>query len=604
MFSEISFTAKELKEIDCENLIQGLPEHTCHQYNIAFSSAAKTAQERGDEKTSQVLMLLAGMTSMMLRPAEKNETFTPLAVFADGRRTAALSDFSDEQLDILKEWLPDCKDAELKARIADVIWTMKRKGNFQTAEVAVDAYLISGERLLESEFPHQGVERIIRAVHLAASLGKNSKWFPKVIAQIELSIEKYAGEATNFIVSLMELLIEYRQGNPAKYIPIAKSLALKHEGEKAWLLARRTWETMAKWSRMAKDQTQEFVALERIAATYIAEADENTEAGRGYMVAAHHIQSAIEVLRAVPGTKDRQAELHIILLTYQEKSLNELGHLSGGEIDLTRPVEIAIEQIKGKSFIEALFALAVLANPIKRKELEGYANAIAKESLLYSILATTHLDSRGRVIGKKPSLLIGSAEEIAQAREAEMHQWAQIQQQATGMVIHAARLHLLTEHNPKLEDVLEIVAHNPFVPSGRELLFAQGLLAGLQGDYLFALHLLTPQLENSIRIILNGVGVTTSGISPEGIQEDFDLNKLLDMNELINIFGEDLVFDLKGTLVSRFGSNFRNLLAHGLLEHGHFLSSQAAYIWCMILRLCCVPIIIRRQESKDAPPKE
>jgi hypothetical protein len=72
------------------------------------------------------------------------------------------------------------------------------------------------------------------------------------------------------------------------------------------------------------------------------------------------------------------------------------------------------------------------------------------------------------------------------------------------------------------------------------------------------------------------------------------------MPETANIFHEDLVFGLKGTLTSRFGRNFRNLIAHGLLDHNHFLSYDAIYIWWLILRICCMPVI-NQQEGKDAP---
>jgi hypothetical protein len=117
------------------------------------------------------------------------------------------------------------------------------------------------------------------------------------------------------------------------------------------------------------------------------------------------------------------------------------------------------------------------------------------------------------------------------------------------------------------------------------------------------LHFLIPQIENSIRYVLNRDGVITSGLNKEGIQEEFDLNKLLDMPETTKKFHEDLLFGLKGTLISKFGRNFRNLLAHGLLDYDNFLSYDAVYVWWLILKIICMPIFAQK-ESTDASPKE
>ena len=163
-------------------------------------------------------------------------------------------------------------------------------------------------------------------------------------------------------------------------------------------------------------------------------------------------------------------------------------------------------------------------------------------------------------------------------------------------------MQILQEQTPEIRDLLELASNNPFIPPGREIIFARGYLAGLQGDYLESLSLLVPQVENSLRYLLNRQGVVTSSLSSEGIQEEFDPNVLLEMPEVKDIFGEDLLFDLKCNLTSRFGSNFRNLMAHGLLDYQDFYSYTAVYIWWLLLRICCLPLIIAQhlEEKKDA----
>ena len=140
----------------------------------------------------------------------------------------------------------------------------------------------------------------------------------------------------------------------------------------------------------------------------------------------------------------------------------------------------------------------------------------------------------------------------------------------------------------QLDDMLALVANSTFVPSNRARLFAQGLLAGFEGDFAVASHLLIPQIENGLRHVLSARGHRVSGLDQYGVQDEMDLNELLPtyVGALEAIFGEDTAFDLRGLLVERFGTNLRNRLAHGLLTYEDVQSPRGAYLWWLALRLC------------------
>ena len=380
MRAEFVLAIDDLNQFDWASIIKDPSERVCEQYCHAFSAAATEAKAKSDEKMQQLSLLFSDMTSMMLQPSEKFEIFAPLVTWADGSRSAIVADFYDQHLEVLKEWLPSCTDAELRARIADIIWTRKHQGNFSVAELAIKSYLESGKQLLESEFPHYGISKLTRSVHLAANLGRGTQWFPKIVGEFEVLIEKYSKKNASFIVDLMELLLEYKQGNPIKYAKFAEELALNQEENKDWYPARRTWEIEIKWHRIAKDQPEEIVILEKIASTYILEAEENIKNGRGHMVAAHNIQSAIETLRQIPGTKDRQNKLHKTMLEYQKQSLEELGHFQSETIDLTPDIEAFFSQIKGKNFLDAIFTLAMGSALVSKKGMVKLVEEMATNS--------------------------------------------------------------------------------------------------------------------------------------------------------------------------------------------------------------------------------
>jgi len=146
---------------------------------------------------------------------------------------------------------------------------------------------------------------------------------------------------------------------------------------------------------------------------------------------------------------------------------------------------------------------------------------------------------------------------------------------------------ICSEHTVTLEDLSFVFHENSFIPKGRELLYAQGLIAGLKGDPVIAAHLLIPQVENSLRHILKQNGSIAS--KRETIQDDLLLHEVLSSPDLMSILKKDIIFTLKGLLVERMGSNLRNEICHGLLDYERFFTSELPYFWWLTLRLCLVP---------------
>jgi hypothetical protein len=63
------------------------------------------------------------------------------------------------------------------------------------------------------------------------------------------------------------------------------------------------------------------------------------------------------------------------------------------------------------------------------------------------------------------------------------------------------------------------------------------------------------------------------------------------MPDIEATLGEDLLFDLRGILVEKPGSNLRNRMAHGLMSNAAFYDFPSVYLWWLLLKLCCLPIL-------------
>lgn len=585
LLKNIPLAIKDFENLQWAELIKKSDKKVCQCYSPIFFEKAYEAEGAGDVKTTEVFALLGSVTSMRLRSDSDSltEPLIPMLVKVD--------DISDEHLKTLSEIVFDIPDTEIRARIADLLWI--KKHNVLMAELGIKSYLESAIVLEDPIKWPFCAKRIERAFRLGASLGKNAKYLDPVISHIEAILNKYNGEDPKFLSNtLMDFLLEKGKGDCKKYSTLSEKLAKRAESVGDWRRARTYWETKSRWHLLEKDEANKRAALIQAAETYAKDAGAAINKEKpSYMLAAGHLQHAIEAYRRIGEQKERLEELHKTLIEYQEKSTNELVTISA-EINLTEEVKKAIERVKDKKLHEAIFEFALLFNSPMVNDLKNQVQELAKEHPIGHLFTRVLVNEKGKVTDRMSGLFSNNSDEIETAmrenmfKQAKLHQTIHIQG-----VIEPARNQINLEHNIQMRDFLSIVSNNPLIPEGREYIYAQGLHAGMIGDFLLAAHLLIPQFENSVRYVLAQNGVITSGIDSEGIQDEHSLNKILYLPKMIEIFGEDITFDLQGLLVERFGANLRNRMAHGLMPYNAFYSVEVCYLWWLILRLCCLPII-------------
>lgn len=587
-------TIDDFDKSNWHKIIESCQKNECHYYSGAFLKRAKESEEQNDKINQEIFSILGGLTSMMLKSESASEPYQPVAVFND-IRSAMIDDYSDDVINLLSEYLENIHDSELRARIADVVWL--RKKDFKAAQTAINSYLESATLREHPEKWTQYFERIERAFRLSLQLGKKGELYKKVINHIEAVLKKYNGSDPLFLSQqLMALLLEVRHGNPQYYIGLSESMALDSEKTGNYYRARSYWETKASWHRLASDKGGEKESLKCAAETYVKEAASATSG----MAASTYQEKAIESYRRFGGDKDRIEELHITLLKYQEKAISEMNSYRTPAVDIREYIKMSLDKVKGKALHEAIFELALMVPSPDINELREEVEKSASKYPLQHLFSSVKVNEKGKVTAKGSSMLSSDPTEVEKACRESMFRNLEFHHHiyATS-VIEPVRKQICIEHNVRIQDFFPIVSNNPFVPQGREYLYALGFKSGLDGDFEVSLHLLIPQFENSIRHILTEAGKITSGIDPEGIQDEKSLNTTLYLPEIKELMDENILFDLQGLLVERFGSNLRNLMAHGLMPHNAFYNHDARYLWCLILKICCVPIIRYLREKKE-----
>ena len=518
----------------------------------------------------------------------------------------------EAQLDFLSTIVSDISDPELQARVADILWVKRR--DYRSALTAIPAYLQSAIRLEDPMRWTRCIRRIERALRLAHKI-RNREQADTIFAYIEAVLDRYKGEDERWLsVKLMELLQEFKHGDPDKYADLSRAAAEVAESRFDWRKARHLWNIEAVWHRINKENEHEFAASMKAAETYEKEAESALEnRSQGYFAASAHLQKAVAAFRSIRGTskervrtKNERAEAaHQRLIEYQKKISDDMTTHSQS-IDVGPLMRMAEQEVSGKSFQEAAFALAMVGAPTNvaqlRQQVEEYANSY----IASHVAPVAIMNEEGKVVSRQPgSVLFGDFETREAATKFEMFQHATrfnhgLQAQAC---IEPARYQITLEHCIHIKDVLDLVTHSPFVPPGREFLFAKGIHAGFTGDFVTATHLLIPQIENSIRYIMNAKGIITSGLDDNGIQQEHNLNSTLYRSEISSILDEDTLFDLRCLLVEHAGSNLRNQMAHGLISDTGFSNPVLPYVWWLTLRLCCIPMI-NQLEAESANSSE
>jgi Domain of unknown function (DUF4209) len=585
-------------------VINSIEEKKCSNYGRAFWEKAQEAQNAGKVRDQSIFAILAAVTTPAMKPESNEEFFSKI-----------FSNLTSEQLDFLSEIITEVSDPELRARIADILWVKRR--NNQMARLAIPAYLQSATVLESSDHWIYCFDRLERALRLSRKIKYQNE---AVLAHIEAVLDRYKGKDPLWLsAKLMQLLQEYQFGNPVKYAAFAETAATLAESTVSptynLTRARALWKIKAIWHRMEKDKIKEINSLLSAAETYVKESESALKRDPpSYTVASHFLQRAVRAFKSIHGRKEetlgakkRAEEVHKILIIYQEEVPSELISTSE-KIDISNLSEYAINHVRNKDFKNALFSLTLLGSPTNVSKLEKQVQQQARDFIFSDLFPLVIINEVGKVVANQPGSILSNNPEEAEAstyfnmcHSAIYHHSWQAQ-----VCIEPARHQIIVEHNVQVNDILAILSDSPFIPPDREYLFAKGLYAGLTGDFFTSIHILIPQIENSIRYLLWERGIITSDLDNSGVQNEHNLNSILYYPEITSIFDENTLFDLKCLLVEHAGSNLRNRMAHGLINDREFMSPIMSYTWWITLRLCCLPIIrhqrqtIQSEENKNS----
>lgn len=585
---------EDFRRLELKTII-GTREHGYSSMWQSLSAAAKTAIESGNASEGKVLWLLADACSMKLHESSTAEPFGPMMNIG-GNRSAIPEDFQTE-IAFFAQIAPEIDDTWLKARIADLVWLLEKPRNPKHALMAIDAYRMIP--LNTETWLRGGRECWKRAINLARMLKVGAgERLSEMEADIIVSFETAKAEDGFLALWLADLLEKNALGYNKRDSIATKleSLARESEAEGELFRARQFYEASANWFKRSEEPLKTVEMTACVAECWVKHAIERLSSAQpSHMVAAFFYENAIQTYRSIPRkmraayrVDERIAELRMKLSESGQKSLEEMSLISSPAMDIKELIEQSQDAIRNKTMLDALATFANIYHGARVNKLKEFSEKILREHPLQSLMSSTHMSRDGRVIARRPGMGFGDVEsdEYKSTIWAEMvkHYTMELGIVVQGFILPAMGI-LSLEHRLSERDFVALANESPVVPKDRARIFGKGLFAGYDGDFISAIHILTPQIENMVRYHLKANGVKTTNIDAKGIENENGLSALVELTETEKIFGKNLSFELRALFCDALGPNLRNEIAHGLLDETHCQSTHVIYAWWFAFKL-------------------
>lgn len=563
----------------------------------ALDRLIKDCDAQGDVTGGRAYRFIHCIASFMPNFDLRTNAFQPYFAFSDGRRGPMGEDLVASDLATLRAILEGIQDSTFRARVGDVLWECKK--DHAAARIAISAYLQAADAVGDWDPSGHGLISLRRATQLAAKLGFRQPLHHEIVAGVRQRLAASAADpapANRLLAhALMLILLDTSDVPPIEYAALSEKLAANWRGLNDHGAAFKYHDLAGQWYRKGRKDDEIERCRREAAEDLAAMAEASMSLGeRGYGEAEHHLEKGIHLLRAARGDEKRIEELVRRFIEIQglaAKSSNPTTLNFSDVPGFTRTTEeasaAAAAHVQGYDFETAVARLVHISEETNVEELEKEYRESAAQSPFLALIGAVAVNATGQTTGRMgPGLRGGAADEESLPQRLTQHAVMFRWKTKAGWFIEPARMAILREHPVRIRDLLFLVQNNEFIPPGHEPMYLRGFQTGFFGDWLAAMSFLLPQVEASLRHVLKSRGIVTVSVGADETQEEFDINRLLYMPEMEQIFGRGTVFDLRGLLIERFGHNLRNRDAHGLMPEGAFYTEASPHLWWLLLRLC------------------
>jgi hypothetical protein len=538
-------------------------------------------EKTGNKPLGDSIRVIASALGMVLTPHDPKGPFAPL--YEGEWRTAKMTDFDENFLEVLEQGLLSSSDSRIRARLADILWLRRR--NISFANITIESYVKTVRHIMANVPKHKNrcPVYLIRLSQIARQIKVKDETIELIRKTFFDCINENEVEAPDHMQSrfFRAYIASGYLNDFDHWIEFANRRAEENLKKRDFRTAQDYFECALEIASATKEKNKVEQFELKIALLHEEEVSFLRETKGSAMLIQHHLEMAIKQYRKMGGYKEKAETLHKELMEVQKDVLKELGTVSW-EVDRTQEINGLREEIKGKTSIDALIYLATTTVPPRIEDLKKFIIQQQRENPILSIMSHSIINDEGKTVDRKPGMTPGDETDQA-GMDSEIIKLMGAHAESSGGAVYVARMDIAARYDYG-EDLFDpVLVGHPLIPENRLQLFRQGFSAGLFGDYVTATHILIPQFENSLRILFEKKGILTTSLDNSLIQGERDLNTLLYYKDIGTVLDQRFIYMMRSLFVDHGSFNFRNYLAHGLISDDGFNSPVAVYIWIFLL---------------------
>lgn len=511
---------------------------------------------------------------------------------------ATVPDVSAITADVITYWITRARGVKhplLRQRYADVAWDFSRKlfpaaCHHEIPRLMIDATV---ELILSGRIAHptHGIRDLRRALDVALSLNDADR-----IGRVRDTIIAYedkvgADEFIGLWGFSYDLLIGEKKRvqvtgeQTQKIIADLESRIVRLAGSEKLDLHRveMAAQRLANYYRR-KNQHED---VRRVMSLFAAAAIRNAKEKENGLVAASWLKRVHDALLSFGLNQEAEA-----LQPHYRESAQQLR-------DAMKPVEISvpIDQAALEEFISGFLLdetdailQAVVGHFLPDREQDRQGLEKLMKGRILEMFGSTLVDSTGRAISSVGPLEDDPEGNLVHHVASNMNYGA--------FFLRAVILRLVATRRVDAKKVIAFLSKSEIFDPDREKIIEIGLDAYFSQNWLVAIHLLIPQIENVIRRFVDLTGGASVKKGKNGGLLLRNLDELLRDQRVEYVYGPNGTFYLRVLLTDQRGWNIRNDVAHGITITGAFDSRTADRLFHALL---LVGSIRRKPHTESAP---
>jgi hypothetical protein len=563
-----------------EEILVAYDEKTTPHNEVEIAEAISTARKsKGDLSEEDFKVLLAEHSAFFFIDSHGESSrwgsyFAPMAELgrADGSTLLSpdIAELDDQTLEHWRDRARSAKNPVMRARYADLVWEFGRrlgdaKRDHSCALIAMEAYVEAANKQLYT-YSIEGVRWVVRALDIATAT--NNKDGARSAADALLSL--VASEQNLRNMGIWVAPFDYLYGKKGLLTPeqsakviadlediLARtSVPNPEKNEFDQFGAQAAAERLAQYYRRRGEKAE----VERVVKSY-GGAFEFLAKEASPMLAMAWLQPVIERYEQ----ENLKADAERVQILAAEKGANIASDLKTYSVEAeigAEKIEAEIELlIEGDEFDKAMMRVADRFIP-KTEFARRLVEDRKKTAPLLSMIKSVLVRSDGQ-----PEAVFDPDDEEGTLH----HQINQYMAFVQGILHHSLK-RLFEKFSASAEDVVSFIYQSPIFLESRRALLQSGVQAYFDGDFIKAVHVLVPQVEDTLRSLAakSGIPVYKTVRGASGITDVKSMNNILEDQRVRNMLTEDLWRYLTVLYIDRRGLNLRNDLAHGLINTESF----------------------------------